>query len=116
MLFELNLVAIWMRMLFNYRGGLQQMQPITTTERRWKRSPICANRDCQTGSVMSLQTPSVAQVPPNDLTSEVRDTTSILEMQDFNSTSASAVQFSMVFRSQQQWPVMSSDCKTVIGK
>jgi hypothetical protein len=86
MLFELNLVAIWMRMLFNYRGGLQEMQPITTTERRTKRSPICANRDCQTSSVMSLHTPSEAQVPPNDLTSEVRGTTCILGMQDFNLT------------------------------
>jgi len=60
MLFELNLVEIWMRMLFNYRGGLQEMQHITTTERRMKRSPICAIRDCQTGSVMSLHTSSVA--------------------------------------------------------
>lgn len=62
------------------------MQPITTTERWTKRSPICANRDRRTGPVMSLHTSTAEQVPPNDLTSEVRGTNCILEMQDFNST------------------------------
>jgi hypothetical protein len=82
MLFELNVVVIWVRMSFNYRGGLQEMQSITTTERRTEYSPICANRDCQTGPIISLHTSSVAQVPPNDLTSEVRGANCILEMLD----------------------------------